>query len=338
MRIGSLCTGYGGLDMAVERVLGGEMVWYSEFEKHPSTLLAQRFPRIPNIGDLTQVDWAALPPIDILTGGYPCQPFSVAGKRQGENDSRHLWPYIREALRILRPQLTLLENVAGHRRLGFDRVLGDCAEDGLHVRWVSVRASDIGAPHQRERLFFAITHPERYGLVSSGRVSEESWARADGSVEDAAFPDVERLQGVQLRSGGHEPTPERCGEAAADAGSSGFERRSAASGQTEGPQRPTDRRCPVVWGEYEPAIRRWESALGRPAPAPTEPNKNGRPRLTAAFDEWMMGVPEGWITDIDIPYGAKIKLCGNGVVLQQAEHALRLLLDMERSSDAAVSD
>jgi DNA (cytosine-5)-methyltransferase 1 len=81
----------------------------------------------------------------------------------------------------------------------------------------------------------------------------------------------------------------------------------------------------VDWGEYEPAIRRWES-ITRPAPAPTEPNKNGKPRLTAAFDEWLMGLPKGWITDIDIPYGAQIKLCGNGVVPQQAEFALRTLL------------
>jgi DNA (cytosine-5)-methyltransferase 1 len=164
MRVGSLCTGYGGLDMAVERVLGGEMVWYSEFEKHPSTLLSARYPGVPNLGDLAQIDWHSVPAIDILTGGYPCQPFSVAGKKLGENDSRHLWPYLREAIRILRPRITILENVANHRRIGFDRVLGDCAEDGLHVRWTSVRASDVGAPHKRERLFFAITNTHREQL------------------------------------------------------------------------------------------------------------------------------------------------------------------------------
>lgn len=82
------------------------------------------------------------------------------------------------------------------------------------------------------------------------------------------------------------------------------------------------------WGPYEPAIRRWETVTGRPAPQPTEPNKNGRPRLTAEFDEWIMGVPEGWITGLDsIPYGAKMKMCGNGVVPQQALLALHILFD-----------
>lgn len=89
----------------------------------------------------------------------------------------------------------------------------------------------------------------------------------------------------------------------------------------------------IHWGEYEPAIRRWEHVLGRPAPDPTEPNRNGNPRLTASFDEWMMGLPEGWITDSDIPHGAKIKLGGNGVVPQQAESALRRLLSMEVPSE-----
>ena len=195
--IGSLCTGYGGLDMAVERVLGGEVVWYSELDKHPSTLLSERYPGVQNIGDLTSVDWSALPPIDVLTGGYPCQPFSVAGNQLGERDPRHLWPYIREAIRVLRPRLAFFENVSNHRKLGFGTVLRDCAEDGLHVRWTTVRASDVGAPHKRERLFFAvtpdtedyrqprggrhgdggmdlrtavatITHPERFGLIGRG--------------------------------------------------------------------------------------------------------------------------------------------------------------------------
>ena len=84
-------------------------------------------------------------------------------------------------------------------------------------------------------------------------------------------------------------------------------------------QRHTD------FGPYTPAIRRWESVLGRPAPSPTEPNKDGRPRLSARFVEFLMGLPAGWVTDVDIPRSAQLKALGNGVVPQQALLALSLL-------------
>lgn len=158
MRIGSLFSGYGGLDLAVEAVIpGARPVWFVEYDEAPSKILAHHWPDVPNFGDVTKVDWATLPPIDILTGGYPCQPFSQAGSRKGTNDERHLWPYVREAIRILRPRFTILENVAGHRSLGFDRVLGDMAEDGLHVWWTSLRVSELGGAHHRERLFILAT-------------------------------------------------------------------------------------------------------------------------------------------------------------------------------------
>lgn len=81
------------------------------------------------------------------------------------------------------------------------------------------------------------------------------------------------------------------------------------------------------WGKFEPAIRRWEQVLGRPAPAPTKPDgKEGAHRLSSEFTEWMMGVPEGWITDCGLTRNEELKACGNGVVPQQAELALRLLL------------
>lgn len=89
------------------------------------------------------------------------------------------------------------------------------------------------------------------------------------------------------------------------------------------------------WGPYEPAIRRWEAVLGRPAPSPTEPNKNGNPRLSPAFCEWMMGVPEGWITSIPISRNEQLKACGNGVVPQQAAAALGDMLAAFGEREAA---
>jgi len=97
--IGSLFTGYGGLDMAVQSVLGGEVAWYSEIDKHACTVLGAHHPGVPNLGDITAVDWTTVEPVDVLTGGYPCQPFSHAGQRKGTDDERHLWPFIADALR-----------------------------------------------------------------------------------------------------------------------------------------------------------------------------------------------------------------------------------------------
>jgi DNA (cytosine-5)-methyltransferase 1 len=157
MKIGSLCTGYGGLDMAVEAYFNAETVWVSEIDKHASQVIQQRF-GVVNHGDLKGINWAQVEPIDILTAGYPCQPFSHAGDRKGLQDERHIWPFIKEAISHLRPGTVVLENVRGHLSLGFKEVLKDLAEIGYDAKWQLVRASDVGAPHQRARLF-VIAYP-----------------------------------------------------------------------------------------------------------------------------------------------------------------------------------
>jgi DNA (cytosine-5)-methyltransferase 1 len=75
-RIGSLCTGYGGLDLAVELVLGGQLAWYAETDRHAQAVLAARWPGVPNLGDIRTVDWASVEPVDVLTAGFPCQDYS----------------------------------------------------------------------------------------------------------------------------------------------------------------------------------------------------------------------------------------------------------------------
>ena len=167
LKVGSLCTGYGGLDMAVEEYFDAETVWVSEIDKYASQLIELKIKK-PNLGDLKLVDWASVEPIDILTAGYPCQPFSHAGQRQGTNDARHIWPYIKTAISVLRPSIVILENVRGHLSLGFSTVLGDLAEIGYDAQWTLVRASDVGAPHRRERLFVIAT-PQHTDTNSIGQ-------------------------------------------------------------------------------------------------------------------------------------------------------------------------
>ena len=422
LRIGSLCSGYGGLDLAAEALFGARTVWHAEYDAAPSKILAERWPGVPNHRDITTTDWTTVEPIEILTAGYPCQPFSAAGKRKGTDDERHLWPYVRDAIRVLRPRFVLLENVAGHRSLGFDRVLGDLAEDGLHARWCSLRASDIGAPHHRERLFI-LAYPAY--SASSGwdgwtrdaqRQAEEREAAA-GSGEGVRAPDADRLgrgQGAGQSSagepevaaavGGHAalpdvvlPTPTATQYGSNQSASPGAAVRPSLDGVVRdmlpgvavayatGDLLPTpttydakdDAHLPLhvdhpnlaaeaavrvlptpnasdatgggadpasrvghsnqvidavltadLWGKHGPAIQRWEQVF-RPAPSPTEPNKNGRPRLNAAFAEWMMGLPSGWVTDVDgLTRGDQLKAIGNGVVPQQARAAFQWLLSL----------
>jgi DNA (cytosine-5)-methyltransferase 1 len=82
-RLGSLCTGYGGLDMATQAVFGGTLAWCADNDRHVSQLLAERLPGVPNLGDLAELDWSQVPPVDVLCAGFPCQDISYAGRGAG---------------------------------------------------------------------------------------------------------------------------------------------------------------------------------------------------------------------------------------------------------------
>lgn len=154
MRIGSLFSGYGGLDMGVEAVLGGSTAWHGENDLAATKLLAHHWPGVRNLGDITSVDWSAVEPVDVVTGGWPCQRWSVAGKRKGTADERALWPEVARALRVLRPRYVVLENVPGIVAAGeLARVAGDLAALGYRFAWACVGAAEVGAPHRRERIF-----------------------------------------------------------------------------------------------------------------------------------------------------------------------------------------
>lgn len=150
---GSLCSGYGGLDMAAQTVFGGELSWWSDIAPGAIAVMQRRSPSVPNLGDVRAINWASVPPVDIFTAGYPCQPFSNAGRHLGTDDPRHIWPWIAIGIEQLRPTIVVLENVAAHLRRGFHEVLTDLASLGFDAEWAIVRASDVGAPHRRERLF-----------------------------------------------------------------------------------------------------------------------------------------------------------------------------------------
>jgi len=170
VKVGSLFSGYGGLDMAV----GGTLQWWSDIEPASITVMSATHPGVPNLGNVKDVDWTQVSEVDVLTGGYPCQPFSHAGLRKGEQDERHLWPYILEGVKVLRPKLAVFENVRGHVSLGLDTVLADLDHAGYAAKWKIVRASDAGAPHQRARVFIT-AYPIGVGL---------DWVRATVATQE----------------------------------------------------------------------------------------------------------------------------------------------------------
>lgn len=178
MKIGSLFSGYGGLDLAVAEMFDAEVAWHCEWDAAPSRILERNFPGVPNFHDVSSVDWESVEPVDILTGGFPCQDLSLAGKRAGLRDGTRsgLWSEFAKAIEVLKPRWVVIENVRGllsataHsdvepcawclgdgtsepplRALG--AVLGDLADLGYDARWTGVRAADAGAPHNRFRVF-----------------------------------------------------------------------------------------------------------------------------------------------------------------------------------------
>lgn len=333
MKIGSLFSGYGGLDIAVEHHFNAETVWHAEFEDAPSKVLAHHWPGVPNFRDVTQVDWSAVEPVDIITGGFPCQDVSMAGKRAGmvEGTRSNLWGAMRTAVETIRPRYVVAENVRGllsataqsdsdlEQRPGFmgdepnvtlraiGRVLGDLADIGYDAKWYGLRAADIGAPHNRFRVFILATDTRSQpGHV----VTDERGIQRSGPDDlQAATNTTNSGQSI----GSIDAVPKHTGATGVRSGI-------ASSIRSTGPHSAR-----VAWGAYEPAIRRWETIIGRPAPEPTGPTgRDGKPQLSAKFTEWIMGLEQGWVTDVPgVSRANQIKMCGNGVVPQQALAALK---------------
>ncbi len=360
-RLLSLATGYGGLDMAVEATTGARLAYVSDVDLGACTLLAHRYPDVTNLGDMTRIDWASLTgPVDVIAGGTPCQDVSLAGRRAGmrEGTRSNLWVAMRDAVACLRPSLVIWENVDGVqsapaasrvescpgcvgdgrgesalRALG--RVLGDLAALGYDAQWCSLRAADVGACHLRRRTF-VVAHPAgqpwRFAAATEapgGRALAEPRGRAGAPLlpTPRASLGASATETVALL-----PTPSAGAfndSEDLEAWEARRQRVKVATGNGNGFGTPLSiavRAHPDGWGDYAAAIARHEQALGRPAPAPTEPGRNGAPRLAPRFVEWMMMLPNGWVTGIPgLTRSQQLRMLGNGVVPAQAEAALAWL-------------
>lgn len=337
--LASLCTGYGGLDMAVMAVFGGKLAWCADNDKHVAQIIAARYPGVPNHGDLTQLEWSKAPPVDIICAGFPCQDISYSGKGLGieKGERSGIWKHIVTGICYLQPSVIIVENVSAIRNRGLSRVLGDLAQSGYDAVWTSIRGSDIGAPHRRERVFilgYSKTPKARALLTAAHTLCQrESWWPSSSQTH------CSRSSSQALRRG-HDALYRERAEAGVQAAvrattnSTGQQRDERLSEATEQQRQPDasfgrDRANhqassvgEIAWGRYEAAIRRWERLTGRLAPCPIEPGTKGQPRLAPAFSEWLMGLPRGFVTSLDLPYGAQHRAIGNGVVPRQAVRAL----------------
>lgn len=390
--IGSLFTGYGGLDMGVAMALDPDarVAWTSDVEPGPCKLAATRWPDTPNLGDITQINWADVEPVDIICGGSPCQDLSLAGKRAGMSTGTRsgLWESMAAAVETIRPRLVVWENVLGAlsarayspvesepwmlgagtngplvRAAG--RVVGDLASLGYSTAWRVVRASDAGAPHQRARLFL-IGYPDGQPW-DMRRAAAPGQAQGRRPHREPTGPGLSTLMPTPTASdhkaGRHQPgtghsltqavqllpTPqatyaprsspgygpnlhEAVGLLPTPKAGDGIMGLPRTSGRP--PEKSTHLATRLEYtdyGDYAPAIARWEKVTGRAATPPTTPPRRagGKPQLSARFVEWLMGLPDGHVTgpDLGLSRERQLRMLGNGVVPQQAALAVGTLVN-----------
>ena len=272
----SLCAGAGGLDLGLHLAIDNyRTVGYVERDSFAAATLVARMEDealdcAPVWDDVTTFDgqsWRGV--VDIIHGGYPCQPFSVAGRKLGDKDPRHLWPHIRRIVDEVEPPLCFFENVGGHLRLGFEQVHDDLQSMGYRVKAGLFTAAEVGASHRRERLFILAYRSGIFGerRVAEGSGKQQQQAPAGSEcrvVADATRPGAGQHQlGPRVMPSGGEP-------AMGDANGTGLERRShaqydSADEEFAFPPGPTDHgrwwRLLIKWPDLEPAVRRGADGL-----------------------------------------------------------------------------
>lgn len=169
-----LCCGIGGFSFA-GRQAGWETRAYCDIDSYCRDVMAKNFPTAQAHTDVKAVEefdqYAGV--VDVVTAGYPCQPFSVAGKRKGEEDERHIWPFINEIIGRVKPQYVVLENVSGHIKLGLDQVCHDLETQGFDTSCYVIPVTAVGGCHKRERVWIvgiaANTNSQSLGMEGCGR-------------------------------------------------------------------------------------------------------------------------------------------------------------------------
>lgn len=297
MRIGSLFTGIGGLELGFFNTVtsnteyGNDVAWIAETDKNALKILdhSTMFHGVHNLGDVAKIDWSAVPDVDCITGGTPCQDFSCLGTREGLNGSKSslLYAFI-DAVKAKRPEFVLWENVTGALTKGAYDVLLDALNDaGYSTSSIIIPASSLGMPHKRSRLFVFAALTEEKVIPFNARLVE---VKHDTKLRYFPTPNRSRMDG--RKSPGYSKRP------------SFYDLKHWSDEE--------------VRASYGAVIERWEGISGCEAPSLAKP----RGTLNVEFVEWMMGFPKGWVTGADdVSFTAKLAVLGNACTPQQASEA-----------------
>ena len=182
LKVLDLFSGIGGFSLGLERTGGFETVGFCEIEPFCQQVLRKHWPDVPIYEDVRELHHEG--PVDVITGGYPCQPFSTAGQRKGAADDRHLWPAMFDCIKKHKPSWVIGENVAGHISMGLDDVLSDLESEGYACRAFIIPACALGAAHRRDRLWI-VAHTSGIGASRLQRQLEKPSQSGQGGKDNA---------------------------------------------------------------------------------------------------------------------------------------------------------
>lgn len=297
MKIGSLFTGIGGLELGVFNTVtsvvpyDNNIEWIAETDGNALKILehSTMFHGVPNLGDVEKIDWSTVPDVDCITGGTPCQDFSHLGTRKGLKGEKSslLYTFI-EAAKEKKPEYVLWENVPGALTKGaYDVLLDMLNEADYSTSSVILPASSLGMPHKRSRLFVFAERTEKGKIPFNAQLTE---VKLDTRLR--CLPTLNRSRMDGRKSPGYSKRP------------SFYDLKHWSEDE--------------VRASYGAAIERWEETFGREAPPLAKPKGT----LNVEFIEWMMGFPKGWVTDVDdVSRTAKLAALGNACTPQQASEA-----------------
>lgn len=346
LSIGSLFSGIGGLELGLEMTGGFHTLWQAERDEFARRILAKHWPHAVRFDDVRDIAATVVPRVDVLTGGFPCQPHSLAGQRLSSADERDLWGEFARIIGDLRPRWVVAENVPGllsssdpafgrdHKGGFFGRVLRDLAECGYDAEWRSLTAASVGAHHKRARVFLvAYTNSPEWRPQSEGRHEQHGndtrWAETAGGLtarrQNAGSGCVADAQSVRFHTGGLPIRTEAKLSVSAFSGADVADPYGAGREEQYAPTQPTapgqhSRRSDAPCHSTGEGLPDWAGgAVGQPSPLTELERSDGR-----EVERDFRGMAHGVSLRVD-----RLRTLGNAVVSQVAQGVGQSILEAE---------